>query len=53
LPAFAKWFELVIFHRISQRLQVRNILSVDKFGFREGLSTINAIYKLSDNVLKS
>jgi len=50
---FAKWFELAVLHRINQRLQGRNILSVDQFGFRKGLSTISVIYKLTDSVLKS
>ena len=53
LTAFAKWSELVVLHKINQHLQVHNILSVDQFGFRKGLSTISVIYKLPDSVLKS
>jgi hypothetical protein len=44
--------ELEVFHRINQHLQV-HILSDNQFGFRKELSTFNAIYKLTDSVLKS
>ena len=45
------WVE--VFYRINQHLQIHNILSEDQFGFRKGLSTINAIYKINESVLKS
>jgi len=44
---------LEVFHRNNQHLQVHNILSDNQFGFRKELSTFNAVYKLTDSVLKS
>jgi hypothetical protein len=42
-----------VFHRINQHLQIHNILSEDQFGFRKGLPTINALYKINESVLMS
>jgi hypothetical protein len=53
LTAFAKLFETIMFCRVNQHFQVRTILTSGQFGFRKGLSTINAIYKLTDNILNA
>jgi hypothetical protein len=53
LTAFAKLFETIMFYRVNQHFQVHNILSSGQFGCRKGLSTINAIYKLTDNILNA
>ena len=45
--------QIVVFHRINQHLQIHNILSEEQFDFRKGLSTINAIYKINESILKS
>jgi hypothetical protein len=42
-----------MFYRVNQHFQVHNILTSDQFGFRKRLSTINAIYKLTDNILNA
>jgi hypothetical protein len=52
LTAFAKLFQ-TMFYRVNQHFQVHNILTSDQLGFRKGLSTINAIYKLTDNILNA
>jgi hypothetical protein len=53
LTAFAKLFETILVYRVNQHFQVHNILTSDQFGLRKGLSTINAIYKLTDNILNA
>jgi hypothetical protein len=47
LPSsFSKIFEMVMQTRILKHLTKYNILSTEQYGFRIGLGTDNAIYKL-------
>jgi hypothetical protein len=42
-----------MYSRLSHYLQTNNILVPEQFGFRKGISTENAAFKLTDSVLKS
>jgi hypothetical protein len=53
LTTFSKILENVMYNRISHYLQTNNILAREQFGFRKGISTENAAFKLTDSVLKS
>jgi hypothetical protein len=44
--------ELTVVCRLNQHLQVHHILASEQYGFRRGLSTDNAAYKLTDSILK-
>jgi len=46
LTSFSKIFEMVMQRRILKHLTKYNILSTEKYGFRLGLRTDNATYKL-------
>jgi hypothetical protein len=53
LTTSSKVLEKVMHSRVSHYLQTNNILVPEQFGFRKGISTENAAFKLTDNVLKS
>jgi hypothetical protein len=40
-------------HRLNHHLQVNNTLTPKQYGFRNGISTENAVYVLVDLVLKA
>jgi hypothetical protein len=40
-----------VFNRLSQHLQVNNILVPEKFGFRKGISIEKAVFTLTYNIL--
>jgi hypothetical protein len=40
-------------NRLSHYLQINNILVPEQFGFRKGIFTENAAFKLTESVLKS
>jgi hypothetical protein len=42
-----------MYNGLSHYLQTNNILVPEQFGFRKGISTENAAFKLTDGVLKS
>jgi hypothetical protein len=42
-----------MYSRLSHYLQTNNILVLEQFGFRKGVSTENAAFKLTCNVFKS
>jgi hypothetical protein len=42
-----------MYNRLSHYLKTTNILAPEQFGFRKGISTENAAFKLTDSVLKS
>jgi hypothetical protein len=50
LPGFSRIYEILIYRRLTQHIQCNNIIVPDHFGFRKGLSTDNATYKLIDTV---
>jgi hypothetical protein len=53
LSGFSKIFENLIYSRITQHVQCHNILVSSQYGFRNGLSTDNAIFKLIVSVFKA
>jgi hypothetical protein len=53
LTTFSKIHEKVMCSRLSHYLQTNNILVPAHFGFRKGIATENAAFKLRDMVLKS
>ena len=46
LTGFSKIFELLIAQRIKHHLVTHNILVLERYGFREGVSTVAVTYKL-------
>jgi hypothetical protein len=48
LTTFSKVLEKVMYNRLSLYLQTNNILVPEQFGFRKGISTENATFKLTD-----
>jgi sarcosine oxidase/L-pipecolate oxidase len=53
LTTFCKVIENVMYNRISHYLRANNILVSEQFGFRKGIATEYAAFKLKDCILKS
>jgi hypothetical protein len=53
LTAMSKILYIMIFKRLEQHLQSKNILATEQFGFRKGVHIENAIFTLTDNMLTS
>ena len=53
LTSFTKIFEVVMQRRILKRLTNYNILNPEQYGFRLGLRTDNATYKLTTEILNA
>jgi len=53
LTSFSKIFEKVIYKRLVNHVSALNILSKAQYGFRTNMSTDNAIYQLTNNILKA
>jgi hypothetical protein len=53
LTSFSKVFEKVIKKQLFNHASVYNILSKAQFGFRTNMSTDNAIYQLTNKILKA
>jgi hypothetical protein len=53
LTSFSKMFEKVMYKRQFNHVSVCNILSKAQYGFRPNMSTDNAIYQLTNNILKA
>jgi hypothetical protein len=53
LTSFSKIFEKVIYKRLINHTSAHNILSKAQYGFRSKMSTDNAIYQLTNNILKA
>jgi len=51
LTSFSEIFEMVMQTRILKHITKYNILSTEQYGFRVGLKTENAIYKLTTEIL--
>jgi hypothetical protein len=50
LTSFTKIFEILIYRRLNQHMQINNILVPEQFDFRSGRSTCKAIYKLAETL---
>ena len=48
LPVFSKILEKIIHKRLVMHLAVNNVLSPSQFGFRSGMSTVDAIVRLTE-----
>jgi hypothetical protein len=53
LTSFSKVFERIIYDRLSDHMEVNNMLATEQFGFRPCSSTEKASYRLMDEILKS
>jgi hypothetical protein len=53
LTSFSKIFEKAIYSRITEYLINNKILSDSPFGFRKGLATKNAIFRLINEILNN
>jgi hypothetical protein len=51
ITGFAKVFEMVIYRRLNDHITMHKILFPQQFGFQKGLSTEDAIYKLTNVIL--
>jgi len=51
LSVFSKVFEKAMYCRFNHHLQANNILATEQYGFRKGLSTEQATFSLTDNIL--
>jgi len=50
---FSKVLGKVVYSKLSHHMHTNNILVPEQFGFRQGSSTENAAFKLTDSVPKS
>jgi hypothetical protein len=46
-------FERIIYDRLLQHIEAKNILATEQFDFRLGASTEKASFRLTDEILKS
>jgi hypothetical protein len=53
LTVFSKVFEKAMHNRLSHHLHTNNILVSEQYGFKKGISTENAAFRLTDSVFKS
>jgi hypothetical protein len=53
VTVFSKVFEKAMHSRLSQHLHTNNILVTEQHGFRKGISTENATFRLADSVFIS
>jgi len=49
---FSNVFEKAMHTRLSQQLRTNYILVRKQYGFRKGISTENAAFRLTDNIVK-
>jgi hypothetical protein len=52
LTVFAKVLEKVMYNRLSHHIHTNSILGPEQFGFRQGKSTDNAAFELTNSVFK-
>ena len=53
LPSFSKILEKIIYNRLDQFFTNNNLITNSQYGFRKHRSTVSAVIKLNDHVLKS
>ena len=53
LTFFLKVFEKVLFIRLTGHFNTNNLLVGNQFGFRKGTATEDAIFKLTNEILKA
>ena len=53
LTSFSKVFEKELYVRVTEHLNTNNLLVRNQFGFRKGTATEDAIFKLTNEILKA
>ena len=53
MTSFSKVFEKALYIRVTEHLNTNNLLVGNKFGFRKGTATEDAIFKLMNEILKA
>jgi hypothetical protein len=53
LTSFSKVLEKALYNRLIEYLNINNILNSQQFGFRKGLATEDAIFKLLHEILNA
>jgi len=53
LTVFSKVLEKAVYSTLSQQLHTNNILVTEQYGFREGISTEDTPFRLTNSVFKS
>jgi len=53
LTSFSKVLEKALYNRITEHLNTHNLLVGKQFGFRKGTATEDAIFKLTNEILKA
>jgi len=53
LTFFSKVLEKALYNRITEHLNTHNLLVGNQFGFRKGAATEDAIFKLTNEILKA
>ena len=53
LTSFLKVFEKALFIRLIEHFNTNNLLVGNQFGFRKGTATEDAIFKLTNEILKA
>ena len=51
--SFSKVFEKALFIRLTEHFNTNNLLVGNHFGFRKGTATEDAIFKLTNEILKA
>jgi hypothetical protein len=52
VTVFSKVFKKAMHNRLSHHLHTNNILVSEQHGFKKGISTENAVFRLTDSVFK-
>ena len=53
LTSFSKVFEKALHIKVTENLNTNNLLAENQFGFRKGTTTEDAIFKLTNEILKA
>jgi hypothetical protein len=53
MTSFSKVFEKALFNRPAAHLNTNKLLVVNQFGFRKGIATEDAIFKLVNEILNA
>ena len=52
LTVFIKVLKKAMHSRLSQHLHTNNILVIEQYSFRKGMSTVDAAFRLTDRLFK-
>ena len=53
MTSFSKVFEKALYIRVTEHLSTNNLLVGNQFGFRKGTTIKDAIFKLTNEILKA